>query len=138
MEVERSYMPRTRTHEIHLRLNDKEYQALKRNSAKCNLPQQTYIRKLIKEVTPREAPSGDFWPLYHELNKMNIELGTISRIARDNGIIDTDTFWTQVKMFNKKTVDILHAMTFPEWVVQEVDANRKCTKLEYKSRDICK
>ena len=129
-------MGRTRTHEIHLRLDDKEYQTLKRNSAKCKLPQQTYIRKLIEEVRPREAPSGDFWPLYHELNKMSIELWTISRIARENGIIDEDTFWTQVKIFNQKTVDILHAMTFPEWVVQEIDANGKCTKLEYIPRDI--
>ena len=47
---------RTRKHEVHLRLNDEEYKALERNRAKCKLPQQTYLRKLVMNVQPIEHP----------------------------------------------------------------------------------
>lgn len=50
---------KTRPHEIHLRLNEEEYQALETNRKKCHLPQQTYLRKLCKGVKPEEFPPAE-------------------------------------------------------------------------------
>ena len=36
--------PKTRPHEIHLRLDEEEFRALEANRKKCNQPQQTYLR----------------------------------------------------------------------------------------------
>ena len=47
---------KTRPHEIHLRLDEEEYQALETNRKKCNLPQQTYLRKLCHGIRPNEFP----------------------------------------------------------------------------------
>ena len=125
-------MGRTRTHEIHLRLNDKEYKALKRNSAKCNLTQQSYIRKIIKNVVPSESPSADFWKLYHELQHVTSALREIGWMAKQSGAIDWVTYWDQNKKIEEELHKVLMAITFPEWVVKEVDAYGKCTKFEYK------
>ena len=51
----------TRPHEIHLRLNEEEYQALETNRKKCNLPQQTYLRKLCHGIRPKEFPPAEYW-----------------------------------------------------------------------------
>lgn len=126
-------MGRTRTHVIHLRLNDKEYNNLKRNSEKCHLNQQSYIRLLIDGVVPRESPSGDFLTLYHELQHITIDLGKIALKAFETGTIDGVTYWEQNKKIEGELHKILRAIRFPEWVVKEVDADGKCTKFEYKS-----
>ena len=125
-------MKRTRTHEIHLRLNDKEYNNLKRNSAKCHLSQQNYIRQLIDRVVPRESPSADFWKLYHELQHVTSELREIGWMAKQSGTIEWVTYWDQNKKIEEELHKVLMAVTFPEWVVKEVDAYGKCTKFEYK------
>ena len=51
---------KTRPYEIHLRLNEEEYQALETNRKKCHLPQQTYLRKLGKEEKPGEFPPAEY------------------------------------------------------------------------------
>ena len=125
-------MGRTRTHEIHLRLDDKEYEALKRNSAKCRLPQQTYLRKIIKNIVPREAPSADFWKLYRELQHVTSELREIGWMAQKSGTIDWVTYWDQNKKIEDELHKILNAVRFPDWVVQEIDAEGRCIKFGYK------
>ena len=42
----------TRPHEIYLRLNEEEYQALETNRKKCNLPQQNFLSKLCHGIRP--------------------------------------------------------------------------------------
>ena len=124
-------MKRTRTHEIHLRLNDKEYATLKRNSAKCGLTQQSYIRQIIEDVVPRESPSADFWTLYQELRHMTSDLHNIAWKAYETGTVDWSTYWNQNKKVEEELFKVLAAVRFPEWIVKEIDAYGKCTKFEY-------
>ena len=42
------------------------------------------------------------------------------------------TYWDQNKKIEEELHKVLLAVTFPEWVVKEVDAYGKCTKFEYK------
>ena len=51
---------KTKPHEIHLRLDEEEFQALESNRKKCHLPQQTYLRHLITGVQPREFPPAEY------------------------------------------------------------------------------
>ena len=52
---------KTRPHEIHLRLDEEEFQTLEANRKKCNLPQQTYLRKLCCGIRPNEFPPGSIF-----------------------------------------------------------------------------
>ena len=65
---------KTRPHEIHLRLDEEEYQALETNRKKCHLPQQTYLRKLIKGVQPEEFPPAEYMQMLHEIQVVGHEL----------------------------------------------------------------
>lgn len=125
-------MGRTRTHEIHLRLDDKEYQTLKRNSAKCSLTQQSYIRQIIEDVVPRESPTADFWTLYRELQHVTSELREIGWVAQKSGTIDWVTYWDQNKKIEGELNKILSAILFPDWVVQEIDSEGRCVKYGYR------
>ena len=68
----------TRPHEIHLRLNEEEYQAMEGNRKKCNLPQQTYLRKLCHGIRPKEFPPAEYWEVHKLLRQMNLTLTGIA------------------------------------------------------------
>ena len=82
---------KTRPHEVHLRLNEKEYRTLEINRKKCNLPQQTYLRKLCCGIRPKEFPPADYWEVIKLLRQISLTLTEITlKIYRENSI-DHDT-----------------------------------------------
>lgn len=83
----------TRPHEIHLRLNEEEYQALEANRKKCNLPQQTYLRKLCHGIRPKEFPPAEYWEVHKLLRQMNLTLtGIALKVCRENPL-DHEFIW---------------------------------------------
>jgi hypothetical protein len=97
---------RTRKHEVHLRLDDEEYKALERNRAKCKLPQQTYLRKLVVNVQPIEHPPVEFFEVLRNLRQINISLTEVALKANTNGWIDRQTYYNNVAWL-QKTISLL-------------------------------
>ena len=79
---------RTRTHEVHLRLNEKEYAALEKNRKKCKLSQQAYLRKMCINVMPQETPSADFLKCINQLQSIGINMNQIAYEAHKNKSIN--------------------------------------------------
>ena len=84
---------KTRPHEIHLRLDEEEYQALESNRKKCNLPQQTYLRKLCCGIRPNEFPPVAYFEILKLLGEINCNLTHLALNAKSGEEINAEMFW---------------------------------------------
>ena len=105
---------RKRTHEIHLRLNDKEYAALERNSKKCGLPQQTYLRYMCRNVIPREAPQAEFFECLTELRRIGNNLNQLARIANRGEFLQEDYYVRNAEKLWDVIHELIQSIVFPE------------------------
>ena len=64
--------------EIKVRLNEKEAEHLNRQVEKCRLSREAYLRHLIAEVVPREAPPPDHAAHHTYIGACCNSLGSIS------------------------------------------------------------
>ena len=101
---------RTRTHDIHLQLDDKEYAALERNRAKCSLSQQNYLRKLVLNKAPKETPPVEFFEVLRSLQQINNNMNQIAVVANHKGFIDTAAYWENVRWLQKSVGLMMEAM----------------------------
>lgn len=99
-------MARTRTHEIHLRLNDWEYQWLMRNAAKCGLSQQAYLRKLCLDKQPTERPPMELIDILRNIQQINNHMNQITMKAYATGAVDGMAYWKNVSWL-KEVVSLL-------------------------------
>ena len=97
----------TRPHEIHLRLDEEEYRALEVNRKKCNLPQQTYLRKLCCGIRPKEFPPAEYRTVMKDVQIIGNNLLSIALQARSNGWLDTERYWAEVDHFRKSFGEFL-------------------------------
>lgn len=89
-------MARQRTHEIHLRLNDREHRELTRNAAKCALPKQAYLRLMCLNRQPTERPPMNLIDILRNLQQINNNMNQIAAKANTKGFIDTESYWKNV------------------------------------------
>ena len=99
---------KTRPHEIHLRLNEIEYQALETNRKKCNLPQQIYLRKLIMGVQPKEFPPAEYMQMLNEIQTIGHQLQTNAFQADIKGLSDSERYREAVDRFQEQFSVFLH------------------------------
>ena len=98
---------KTRPHEIHLRLDEEEDRALEANRKKCNLPQQTYLRKLCCGIRPKEFPPAEYMTVMKDVQIIGNNLLSIALQARSNGWLDTERYWAEVDHFRKSFGEFL-------------------------------
>ena len=103
---------RQRTHEIHLRLNEKEYAALERNRKKCGLTQQTYLRKMCMEIRPRKQPPAKFFQVLGALNRIEIALNEIAFAAKSSGKFDADFYRENVNRLEQEMTELRNRILF--------------------------
>ena len=101
-------MARTRTHEIHLRLNEQEYRALTRNAKKCGLTQQAYLRMMCLNKQPTERPPMELIDILRNVQQINNNMNQIAARANANGFVDTAEYWKNVRWL-KEVVSLLIA-----------------------------
>ena len=99
---------KTRPHEIHLRLDEEEYQALETNRKKCNLPQQTYLRKLCKGIQPEEFPPAEYMQMLREIQVVGHQLHMNALWADSSGLPDSKRYWETVDRFQEQFSIFLH------------------------------
>lgn len=105
---------RQRKHEIHLRLNEKEYAALERNRKKCGLTQQTYLRKMCQKIQPRKQPPAEFFQVLGALNRIEIVLNEIAVTAESIGHIDADFYRENVNRLEQEMTELRNRILFEE------------------------
>ena len=73
-----------RIYRLEVRLNQEEYTKLKEGMEKSNLPQSTYLRKLIMGVQIEEALPRDYYKLCTEVSRIGNNINQLARIANAN------------------------------------------------------
>lgn len=73
-----------------VRLDEKEYSHLKKESQKVNMKMEPYIRKLIMGIEVRPRPPDDFYKLLREINAIGVNINQIAHIANAERKISSD------------------------------------------------
>lgn len=101
---------RKRSHDLHLRLNDDEFEELNIAVAKTGLSREAYLRKLISGQQPKELPPPDFRPMMRQLYYCGNNLNQIARKAHALNLVDAQQYDSAVKLFRQIVADINQAI----------------------------
>ncbi|MGN1026932.1 MAG: plasmid mobilization protein [Faecousia sp.] len=96
-----------RNHDLHLRLNDEEYDKLCKLVVKSGLSREAYLRQLIAGLQPRDLPPPDFRPMMRQLYYCGNNLNQIARKAHALNVIDVQKYDDAIQLF-RETVTIIN------------------------------
>ena len=104
---------KNRNYEIKVRLTQAEMVHLTRLVSASGLSRETYLRKLISGVVPREAPPPDFFTMMRELHYIGNNLNQIAMKAHALNVIDAKHYDDSVLLFEEAVHKILSAVLDP-------------------------
>ena len=90
-----------RNHDLHLRLNDEEYNKLCKLVVKSGLSREAYLRQIISGLQPRALPPPDFRPMMRQLYACGNALNQIARKAHALGVIDVQKNVEEIHRFQE-------------------------------------
>lgn len=102
-----------RIYEIKVRLAADEMAYLNQLVAASGLSRETYLRKLISGVVPKNAPVPDFWAMMQELHAIGNNLNQIAVKAHALNAIDAKHYDKGVQLFQDAVQNILSAVLDP-------------------------
>ncbi len=102
-----------RIYEIKVRLTAEEMAHLNQLVAESGLSRETYLRKLISGVVPKEAPSPDFWTMTRELHAIGNNLNQIAMKTHMLNAIDAKHYDEGVLLFQDAVQNVLSAVLDP-------------------------
>lgn len=102
-----------RIYEIKVRLTAEEMAHLNRLVVASRLSRETYLRKLISGVVPKEAPPPDFWAMMRELHAIGNNMNQIAMKAHSLNAVDAKHYDEGVLLFQTAVQDILSAVLEP-------------------------
>ncbi len=103
-----------RNHDLHLRLNNEEYDRLCKLVAKSGLSREAYLRQIISGLQPRDLPPPDFRPMMRQLYYCGNSLNQIARKAHALGVIDVQKYDEAVWLFQVTVQELNQAVLEPE------------------------
>lgn len=95
-----------RNHDLHLRLNDDEYNKLCNLVSKSGLSREAYLRQLIAGLQPRDLPPPDFRSMMRQLYYCGNNLNQIARKAHTLNVIDVQKYDEAVRLFRETVAEI--------------------------------
>ena len=102
-----------RNYEIKVRLTQAELVHLTRLVSASGLSRETYLRKLISGVVPREAPPPDFFAMMRELHYIGNNLNQIATKTHALNAIDAKHYDDGMRLFEEAVQEILSAVLDP-------------------------
>lgn len=102
-----------RNYEIKVRLTQAEMVHLTQLVSASGLSRETYLRKLISGVVPKEAPPPDFFAMVRELHHIGNSLNQIAMKAHALNVIDAKHYDDGVLLFEEAVQKILSAVLDP-------------------------
>ena len=88
-----------RNHDLHLRLNDEEFDKLSNLVNTSGLSREAYLRQIISGLQPRNQPPRDFHLMMRQLYHCGNNLNQIARKAHALDAIDAQKYDEAVAMF---------------------------------------
>ena len=102
-----------RNYEIKVRLTQAEMVHLTQLVSASGLSRETYLRKLISGVVPKEAPPPDFFAMVRALHYIGNSLNQIAMKAHALNAIDAKHYDDGVLLFEEAVQKILAAVLDP-------------------------
>lgn len=101
---------RRRNNSFVIRLDDNEFERLELNLSKTGMNRETYVRKLIMGIVPKELPSLDFISLIKQLRYIGNNINQIAMIANRDGNINSSRYERDMKELDSVVSDIVTAI----------------------------
>ena len=105
---------RKRNKRVQVRLNNKEYLAFMESVKKSKLSQEVYLRHLINDMMPQEAPSPDYYSMMQQLYRIGNNLNQIAQKAHTLNVIDVQRYDTAYHQFETAVKEITEAVVQPK------------------------
>lgn len=100
--------------QIIFRLNKEEHQRLQKLVKKTGLSQETYIRTVLANHVPREAPNADYYGMMRELNAIGNRMNQIAARANATGFFLAEEYAANYEWLKNRVLEIQAAVTLPE------------------------
>lgn len=85
------------TRQINIRLSQSEKESLEKKAERCGVSESEYVRRLIRGVTPKEFPPGDYAAILQCMRDIANDLQDITRVAKETGDIDSENIGRLMK-----------------------------------------
>ena len=101
---------RTRSVRLQVYLTEKEMKDLNDKIRRTGLTKSTYIRKIIKDIQPKERPPTDFFEVLKVLRQISINMNQIALKANAIGFINAEAYWENSKRLQVAIAEIKNKM----------------------------
>ena len=106
-------MTEKRNIEIKVRLNRKEADQLCKRVKKSRLSREAYLRHLINDMVPQEAPPPDYYAMMQQLYRIGNSLNQIAQKAHTLNVIDVQRYDAAYHQFEAAVKEITEAVVQP-------------------------
>jgi hypothetical protein len=98
---------------ITFRVNESEYNQLKKYVKKSGLNQETYIRQIINNLIPTDQPPPDYHKMMNELRGIGRNINQIAQKAHVLNVIDSKRFDDAYAEYKQALITITEAVLLP-------------------------
>ena len=105
---------RNRNVKIQIWLNKKEAESLQKKAKRCNISVAAYIRHLINDLIPQEAPPPDYYAMMQQLYRVGNNLNQIAQKAHTLNVIDVQRYDAACRQFETAVKAITEAVVNPQ------------------------
>jgi hypothetical protein len=102
-----------RSIEIKFRLNKKEAETLNKRVKKSGLSRESYLRHLIADLVPTDAPPPDYYTMMRELHAIGTNLNQVAQKSHALNVLDVKRYDDNAAALNKAVVEITNAVMLP-------------------------
>ena len=110
-----------RSIEIKCRFNREELYALNKRVKKSGLSRESYLRHIIGDCVPTDAPPPDYFAMIKELHHIGNNLNQIAQKAHALNVLDVKRYDDNIVMLNKAVVDITNAVMLPRKIERKIE-----------------
>ena len=106
-------MTEKRNIEIKVRLNRKEADSLFKRVKRSRLSREAYLRHLINDMVPQEAPPPDYYAMMQQLYRIGNSLNQMAQKAHTLTVIDVQRYDAVYRQFETAVKEITEAVVQP-------------------------
>ena len=107
-------MTEKRNIEIKVRLNRKEADNLFKRVKRSRLSREAYLRHLINDMVPQEAPPPDYYAMMQQLYRIGNSLNQVAQKAHTLTVIDVQRYDAAYRQFETAVKEITEAVVQPK------------------------
>ena len=107
-------MTEKRNIEIKVRLNRKEADNLFKRVKRSRLSREAYLRHLINDKIPQDAPPPDYYSMMQQLYRIGNSLNQIAQKAHTLNVIDVQRYDSAYRQFETTVKEITEAVILPK------------------------